>query len=107
MTKMTEKTLFTHHSSFDEAGNLKPVYAFFALLGDAEHGVKALKVMVDGVHIWVEDLECVTNLDEFISLQDHAIYDEFVKSLRKNLRGNKSFNADLVRYLLREAKQRA
>ncbi|MGL6228909.1 MAG: hypothetical protein ACRC3J_06820 [Culicoidibacterales bacterium] len=106
MEHMTEKTLFTHHSSFDEVGGLKPVYAFFALINRAENGAKALKVMVDGEHIWVEDFEFITNLDEFVALQDNAVYDTFIKSLRKNLRGNKSFNADFVRYLLREASNR-
>lgn len=103
---MTEKTLFTHNSSFDEQGNLKPVYAFFSLVGRAEDGAKALKVMVSGENIWVEELEFISNLHEFVALQDHHVYDDFIKGLRKNLRGNKSFNADIVRYLLREANQR-
>ncbi|MGL5916928.1 MAG: hypothetical protein ACRCZC_04420, partial [Culicoidibacterales bacterium] len=84
----------------------KPVYAFFALVNRADDGAKALKVMVDGEHIWVENFEFISNLDEFIVLQDYPVYDTFIKGLRKNLRGNKSFNADFVRYLLREASQR-
>lgn len=106
METMIEKTLFTHHTSLDEVGNLKPVYAFFSLVERFETGAKAVKVMVDGDQIWVEDLEFVANLEEFIALQDHSVYDAFIKGLRKILRGNKSYNADLVRYILREAGQR-
>ena len=73
MGHFTEKTLFTHHSSFNDENKLKPVYAFFALLESFENGVKALKVMVDDYHIWVEEIEFVDNLNEFIILSYETV----------------------------------